>query len=105
MDVLIFVAGVLVGAVAVYFLIKPKSVKSESGIVVRDYDVEKKQANLAKILEALGGKQDGRITNDEIESLLGVSDTTVGRYLDDLELSGKITQHGDTGSGVYYTKK
>ncbi|MFH1759123.1 MAG: winged helix-turn-helix domain-containing protein [Patescibacteria group bacterium] len=46
---------------------------------------------------------EGRITNNEIEELLGVSDATATRYLDELEKNGDIVQKGATGRGVYYT--
>jgi DNA-binding transcriptional regulator YhcF (GntR family) len=40
-----------------------------------------------------------------LQNLLSVSDTTVGRYLDELEAAGTITQVGKTGKFVYYAKK
>lgn len=45
-----------------------------------------------------------RITNDEIEKLLHVSDATATRYLSALEKEGKIKQSGKTGKGVSYSK-
>ena len=45
------------------------------------------------------------ITNDEVEKLLHVSDTTATRYLDHLEKQGRITQRGKTGHAVTYTKR
>ncbi len=56
-----------------------------------------------KILEFLD--REGKITNNQIEEMLGVSDTSVGRYLDELERKGKIKQIGKTGKSVYYIKK
>ena len=44
---------------------------------------EKKRKKLEKIIEALNTK--GKITNDEIEKLLHVSDATATRYLEQLE--------------------
>ena len=44
------------------------------------------------------------ITNNEIEKLLGVSDATATRYMDDLEKEGLVRQVGDTGSHVRYEK-
>ena len=44
----------------------------------------------------------GKITNDEVEALLGVSDSTVTVYFDELEEEGKIVQKGESGRGVYY---
>jgi len=46
----------------------------------------------------------GKISNDEMEKLLHVSDATATRYLEILEKEGKIKQVGKTGRGVSYTK-
>ena len=63
---------------------------------------DRKHKKLEKILEALTVK--GKITNDEVEKLLHVSDATATRYLSALEKEGKIQQVGKTGTGVVYTK-
>ncbi|MBT3413180.1 MAG: winged helix-turn-helix transcriptional regulator [Candidatus Jacksonbacteria bacterium] len=44
------------------------------------------------------------IKNNDIEELLGVSDSTATRILDALEKEGKIVQDGHTGRGVVYRK-
>ena len=62
----------------------------------------RKQKKLAKIMEALNTKN--KITNDEVEKLLHVSDATATRYLSALEKEGKIQQVGKTGTGVVYSK-
>lgn len=48
-------------------------------------------------------KRHGKVTNDDIQQLLGVSDATAERYLDELERQGLLKQHGSTGRSVYYT--
>ena len=63
---------------------------------------DRKHKKLEKILEFLNMK--GKITNDEVEKLLHVSDATATRYLSTLEKDGKIKQVGKTGTGVAYTK-
>jgi len=45
----------------------------------------------------------GKITNDEIEELFSVSNTTAYNYLEELEKEKKIKQVGKKGRGVYYT--
>jgi hypothetical protein len=45
-----------------------------------------------------------KITNDEVEKFLHVSDATATRYLSQLEKEGKIKQHGRTGAGVSYSR-
>ena len=63
---------------------------------------DRKRKKLEKILEALNTK--GKITNDEVEKLLHVSDATATRYLSALEREGKIQQVGKTGKAVEYTR-
>lgn len=45
-----------------------------------------------------------KITNDEVEKLLHVSDATATRYLSTLEKEGKIQQKGKVGHTVSYVK-
>ena len=45
-----------------------------------------------------------KITNDEVEKFLHVSDATATRYLSTLEKEGKIKQNGKTGKGVSYSR-
>src|SRR3989344_8172087 len=63
---------------------------------------DRKRKQLDKIMEALTAK--GKITNDEVEKLLHVSDATATRYLSALEKEGKIQQVGKTGKAVEYTR-
>lgn len=63
---------------------------------------DRKHKKLEKIMEALNAK--GKITNDEVEKLLHVSDATATRYLSALEKEGKIQQVGKTGKAVEYTR-
>ena len=60
----------------------------------------RKTVKLEKIMTELNKKT--KITNDEIEKLLHVSDATATRYLSALERQGKIKQVGKTGTGVVY---
>ena len=62
--------------------------------------IEAKERGKGLILEFL--KEKGRITNNETEKLLGISDASATRYLDELEKEGKIRQLGATGSKVAY---
>ena len=45
-----------------------------------------------------------KITNDEVEKFLHVSDATATRYLSQLEKEGKIKQNGKTGHMVSYSR-
>lgn len=71
---------------------------------------DRKRKKLEKILEFLdakaknGSTSSPRVTNDEVEKLLHVSDATATRYLTALEKEGKIQQVGNTGKAVEYTR-
>ena len=63
----------------------------------------KKTENKQKILAFV--QEHGKIQNNDVEKLAGVSNATAERYLDELEKEGKLTQHGTIGQGVFYTQK
>lgn len=62
--------------------------------------IEKRKARILAQAE-----KEGRITNDGVEDLFCISDSTARNYLNDLEAEGKLTQVGESGRGVYYTPK
>ncbi|MFA6076966.1 MAG: hypothetical protein WC735_02730 [Candidatus Paceibacterota bacterium] len=51
-----------------------------------------------------GSTSSPRVTNDEVEKFLHVSDATATRYLSQLEKEGKIKQNGKTGHSVFYSE-
>lgn len=65
--------------------------------------IEQKSQNKQKILTFV--QQHGKIQNNDVEKLTGVSNATAERYLDELEKEGKLTQHGEIGQSVFYTPK
>jgi predicted HTH transcriptional regulator len=70
----------------------------------QDPRVLEKEARKRKIMEFFGSSLNRKATNNDIEELLGISDATVTRYLEELEKEGLIKQIGKTGSAVYYKK-
>lgn len=62
--------------------------------------VKRKRENKEKILKFL--RENEKITNNDVEKMAGVSDSTAERYLNELEKEGKIRQIGATGQGVFY---
>jgi len=64
---------------------------------------KKKRKKKAKVLKYFDENE--RVTNNDIEKLLGVSDATATRYLDELEKEGKVQQVGERGKYVYYVLK
>ena len=55
---------------------------------------------LDRIVQLLTEK--GKVTNDDIEKLLKVSDRTARRYMDILEKEGTVKQVGNAGKYTYY---
>lgn len=70
---------------------------------------KQREESKEKILNELTLRQaqgkEAKITNNDVEKLLGVSDATATRYLDELEKQGKVKQVGKTGRSVYYQLK
>lgn len=113
---LIFIFGAFVGGTVAFLFCQGR--RQDKGLkesVSNEPFVEKqareKEENKRKILEffespssAKASEGRGKVANDDIENLLGVSDATVTRYLDELEKEGRIRQVGRTGRHVYYEK-
>lgn len=76
--------------------------KNKSNSLI-DQQAEAKATNKQKILKFV--QTSGKIKNDDVEKLVGVSNATAERYLDELEKEGKLTQHGTIGQSVFYTLK
>ena len=62
-------------------------------------------AKASRHKEKISYGKDQRITNDEVQELLGVADATATRYLEALEQEGAIVQVGKEGRSVYYKSK
>ena len=88
--ILVAIAGIIIGS---YFGVR----KRESLIFGQ---AKKKKENKEKILEFLQSNE--KITNNDVEKLLGVSDATATRYLNELEKEQKIKQIGTVVHAVYY---
>jgi ribosomal protein S25 len=70
--------------------------------------IEQKEENKKKILKELTLRQaqggNARISNNDVQKLLGVSDATAERYLNELEKEGKLKQVGGEEKDTYYSK-
>jgi predicted HTH transcriptional regulator len=99
--IIIFIIGVSVG-VGLGAWLKRLSKRATEGRVIYTGQSQEKEENIGKVLAFIW--EHGRITNNQIEELLGVSDATATRYLDELEGRGKIIQKGD-GRSTYYELK
>ena len=76
----------------------PRDLLNKARVAIQD----RKRKKRDKIMLALNTKN--KITNDEVEKLLHVSDATATRYLSALEKEGKIRQFGKNGKAVSYER-
>ncbi len=87
---------------------KPVSVNSKSSlarqllITAKNAIQFRKRKKLDKIM--LLFLHQSKITNDEVEKFLHVSDATATRYLSQLKKEGRIKQNSRTGAGVSYSR-
>ena len=77
--------------------------KGESKESLIEKQAEEKRQNKEAILGILETRHP--LTNNHVEQLLGISDATATRYLEELEKEGKIRQVGKTGKHVYYERR
>jgi len=70
-----------------------QSAVNEGRVVVKQIELDRLYAEI---------QRRGTITNNEVEELLGVSDATAERYLEEIENAGGIEQVGRTGRTVSY---
>ncbi|MBM2821137.1 MAG: deoR-type protein [Candidatus Berkelbacteria bacterium] len=103
-----FIIGLIVGGVIVCFIMrsrKPQEVVKMAEIQDSNPAVEERKANIEKVKKFVTGKStEDKITNDDVQNLLKVSDATAERYLQELEKSGKVKQYGGVGKDVYYLR-
>lgn len=75
--------------------------KANDGFIAKQ--MEQKVENKQKILAFV--QEHGKMQNNDVEKLVGVSNATAERYLDELEKEGELIQHGTIGQNVFYTHK
>jgi len=94
---LILGLGIVIG----YVLARKRSGRAESE------QSKQKMEGKNKIMDLFASSREvgGEVQNRDVEKLLGVSDSTAERYLNELEKEGKIVQHGQIGHSVFYTLK
>ena len=105
------VIGVAISGGIFYFLMREycKDEKEKDSGDLQDSDIpdnaNQKSINLAKLKIHIKGIGKGvKVSNDDVERLLSVSDATATRYLDEFEKEGLIKQQGKTGKYTYYSK-
>lgn len=90
-----FIAGGIIWAVR-----EDSKEEINSGILAKQ--AKEKREHKQKILDLLAGED--KISNSEVGKMLVVSDSTVVRYMDELETQGLAKQVGKTGRDVFYQK-
>ncbi|MEK7200697.1 MAG: DUF977 family protein [Patescibacteria group bacterium] len=98
--IIFFILGVVVGGTLVWLVVKMTERKKKETLIQRQ--AREKETNKEAVLGLL--ETQGKLTNNHIEMMLGISDATAERYLNELEKEGKVRQVGGTGSGVFYEK-
>ncbi len=90
---------------AVFFFLAYMGYRStpERGDGFNAGQIKEKAENKEKVMQLV--RERGRVQNDDVERLVGVSNATAERYLNELEKEGKLTQHGAIGHTVFYTLK
>jgi|SRR3989344_4211901 len=96
-----YVVLIIVALVGIAFGMYIARRKANTGFIAKQ--VGQKAENKQNILAFV--REHGKVQNNDVEKLVGVSNVTAERYLDELEKEGKLIQHGVIGQGVFYTPK
>lgn len=94
--IIFIVIGIAVG----YYFVARGRVKLRGIVKVQS---KEKEENIKRLKGHISNKK--KITNNEVERFLGVSDATATRYLEELEREGSLEQIGREGRNVYYKVK
>ena len=98
---LIFLLGIVFGALVAYFFMRTRNAASIATYVQNQQS--EKQERKEKILALI--REKGSTTNNDVENLLGVSDASATNYLQELEREGMLEQFGERGRFVSYKLK
>jgi len=101
MDLLLII---LIGATGIWFGYKLAIRKKIKEVDYIPDKIETKKENVRKLLDVIKNHKE-KITNNDVERILNVSDSTAERYLSDLVEAGALEQVGGEGRGVYYKRK
>ena len=96
----IIVILIAIFAFVVGFMMARKHFEHREHLDFIEIEAIEKAMRLEKIIDFL--EENEEIKNDDVEELLGVSDATATRYLEDLEEMGRIRQIGERGRYVHY---
>ncbi len=91
-----FIIGLLLG-----YIVGGGMVEEENSSKQHQPKRKKTKTKEEKVLSLFDKKK--KVSNNDVEKLLEVSDSTATKYLQRLEDEGKIIQHGKTGKYTYYS--
>ena len=94
------VIGMGIGAGVCLVWLKSKKTENVVKEDVTELAHQKHVEMMAKLKAYIVGKTE--VSNDEVQSFLGVSDASAERYLAELESAGVLTQLGTVGQKVKY---
>ena len=100
--IIVLIAGIVLGIYLGRRRERGDKGKSSDAEPLIERQAREKEEHKQKIMEFFESRE--QAANDDIEVLLGVSNATTERYLDELEEEGRLTQIGRTGRSVYYKK-
>ena len=81
---------------------EPDVLRPPAGVVAQQK--EKKDANIQAILGAFTWATESKLRTPDVEKMLGVSESTALRYLDELEKDHKIRKEIAADRRAYYVK-
>ena len=94
---------IIIGIIIILILVSKKSREQVAGICATALDqTVRKNANKEKILGLLALRS---ASNHDIRQVVGLTERSVVRYMDELEGEGKVVQVGITGRSVMYRLK
>ena len=93
--IFVFVLGLLIGYLIGHYADRDNHTSISQG--------QRRSERIALLKEHIMGKRE--ITNEDVERLLGVSDATAERYLQELEVQGLLEQVNKSGPYVKYLVK
>lgn len=97
MEIIWLMIGYSVGVLTGVYIFK----KINKEIGEREKNPTPSQADRERVLAYLKTRE--KITSDQVEKLLDVSDSTAQRYMQKMAGEGNVKKHGKTGRNVHYT--
>lgn len=95
---------IIILAIVIILLLLRRTREGIVGICAKALDTTvHKNENKNKILTLLASLHEA--SNSDIRQVLGVSERSVVRYMDELEREGRVIQVGKTGRGTIYRLK